>query len=411
MKKVNLTKIKKDFPILKRKINGKKMFYLDNVATTQKPLEVINAVSNYYKTSNANIHRGAYLLSQESSEIYENTKKEVAKFIGAKKWQEIIYTRNATESINLVANSLVKSRILVDGDTILTSRMEHHSNLLPWTQLKNDGINTEFIELTKNGELDYFDFEAKLKKFKPKLVAVTHISNVLGTINKVDLIVKKAHENGALILIDGAQAAPHKKINVNKMNVDFYVFSAHKMLGPFGIGVLYSKEEILDKMQPFILGGDMVDQVGYANVSWNSLPWKFEAGTANVAGAIGLASAIKYLEKIGLENIETHERALTKYAIKELEKIGCVIYGPSAEKRAGLVAFNLKNVDPHDVSSMLDIEGIAIRSGMHCAQPLMNYLGAKEGTCRAGFYIYNSTKDVDKLVKELKKIQKIMKQK
>ncbi len=411
MKKLNVTKIKKDFPILKRKINGKKLIYLDNVATTQKPLSVINAVSNYYKTSNANIHRGAYTLSQESSEIYEDTKKIVANFIGATNWQEIVYTRNATESINLVASSLLKSKILQKGDTILTSRMEHHSNLLPWTQLKSEGINTEFIELTKNGELDYSNFEEKLKKFKPKLVAITHISNVLGTINNVEFIIKKAHEYRALVLIDGAQSAPHKKINVSKMDVDFYAFSAHKMLGPFGIGVLYSKKELLEKLEPFILGGDMVDQVEYDRASWNSIPWKFEAGTANVAGAIGLASAIKYLEKLGLENIETHENELIKYAITELEKIGCIIYGPSAEKRAGLVAFSLDSIDPHDISSMLDLEGICVRSGMHCAQPLAEYMGAKNGTARIGVYIYNTKKDIDKLIKSLKKIKKIFNKK
>ncbi len=404
---MDIKKIQKDFPILKRKIHGKKLVYLDNVATTQKPITVINAISDYYKTSNANIHRGAYLLSEESSEIYENTKKAVANFVGANSWQEIIYTRNTTESINLVSASLYCSNILKKGDIILTSRMEHHSNLLPWTELKALGIKTEFIELTKNGELNYVDFEKKVTELKPKLVAVTHISNVLGTVNNVEKIVEVSHKNNALVLIDGAQAAPHKKINVKKINSDFYVFSGHKMMGPFGIGVLYAKKELLEKMQPFLVGGDMVSSVAYDRVSWNTLPWKFEAGTPNVEGAVGLMAAIKYIEKIGIKNIEKHEKELIKYAIRELKKIGCNIYGPNAEKRAGLVAFNINKINPHDISSILDLDGISIRSGHHCAEPLMNYLGAHDGSLRVGFYIYNTKEDVDALIKGLIKAKKI----
>lgn len=400
-------KIKKDFPILKRKIHGKKLIYLDSVATTQKPLQVINSISTYYKKNNANVHRGAYFLSEESSEIYENTKKVVKEFIGASDWQEIIYTRNTTESINLVANSLVKSKMLKKGDTILTSRMEHHSNLVPWIEMKKIGIKLEFIELTKSGELDYKDFEKKVKKLKPKLVTITHISNVLGTINDIKKICEISHKNNALVLVDGAQSAPHIKIDVKKMDADFYAFSAHKMLGPLGIGVLYTKKELLKKMNPFIVGGDMVSTVKYNTASWNNLPWKFEAGTPNVEGAVGLASAIKYLENIGMKNIRKHEKELINYAIKELKKIGCIIYGPSSSKRSGAISFNLEGIHPHDVASLMDLKGISIRSGNHCAEPLMNYIGAKQGTCRASFYIYNDKKDVDALIKGLTEIKKI----
>jgi cysteine desulfurase/selenocysteine lyase len=406
---IDVKKIKKDFPILKRKVHDKKLIYLDNVATTQKPQIVIDAISNYYETSNANIHRGAYLLSEESSEIYENTKKVVAEFINANSWEEIIYTRNTTESINLVSVSLYCSGIIKEGDTILTSRMEHHSNLIPWLMMRDFGINVEFIELTKTGELDYEDFEKKLKKFKPALVSVTHISNVLGTINDVKKITKKAHEIGSLVLIDGAQSAPNRKIDMKKIGADFYAFSAHKMLGPFGIGVLYGKKEILEKMDPFLTGGDMVGHVSFDKVTWNTLPWKFEAGTANVAGAVGLASAIKYLENIGMDNITKHEEELISYAINELTKIGCVIYGPkNPKKRAGLISFNFKNTHPHDLASILDLSGISIRSGHHCAESLMNHLEI-DGTARAGFYIYNSKEDVDELIKGLKKAKKIFK--
>jgi cysteine desulfurase/selenocysteine lyase len=287
--------------------------------------------------------------------------------------------------------------------------MEHHSNLIPWLMMRDFGINVEFIELTKTGELDYEAFEKKLKKFKPALVSVTHISNVLGTINDVKKITKKAHEIGSLVLIDGAQSAPNRKIDMKKIGADFYAFSAHKMLGPFGIGVLYGKKEILEKMDPFLTGGDMVGHVSFDKVTWNTLPWKFEAGTANVAGAVGLASAIKYLENIGMDNITKHEEELISYAINELTKIGCVIYGPkNPKKRAGLISFNFKNTHPHDLASILDLSGISIRSGHHCAESLMNHLEI-DGTARAGFYIYNSKEDVDELIKGLKKAKKIFK--
>lgn len=404
---MDVTKIKKDFPILKRKIHGKKLIYLDSVATTQKPLSVINSISKYYKTSNANIHRGAYFLSEESSEIYENTKKTVANFIGTNSWQEIIYTRNTTESINLVSASLYCSNILKKGDVILTSRMEHHSNLVPWIEMKKLGLNVEFIELTKSGELNYSDFEKKVKKFKPKLIAITHVSNVLGTINNIKRICDVAHKNKSLVLVDGAQSVPHLKVDVKKLGVDFYAFSGHKMLAPFGIGILYSKKELLEKLEPFLVGGDMVGEVRYDKANWNTLPWKFEAGTPNVEGAVGLETAIKYLEKIGMKNIRQHEKELVNYAIKEMKKIGCIIYGPGASKRSGAISFNLKGIHPHDVASLMDLKGISIRSGNHCAEPLMNYLGAKEGTCRASFYIYNDKKDVDALIDGLREVKKI----
>lgn len=403
---MNITKLKKDFPIFKRKINGKKLIYLDSVATTQKPNQVIEAISNHYKKNNANIHRGAYTLSEESSEIYENTKQRVAEFIGAKNWQEIIYTKNTTESINLVANSLVKSKILKKGDVILVSRMEHHSNLIPWMQMKKIGLKIEFIELQNNQELDYKDFEKKVKKFKPKIICVTHISNVLGTINNIKKITEVAHKNKALVLVDGAQSVPHIKINVKKLGVDFYAFSAHKMLGPTGIGVLYAKKQILEKIEPFLVGGDMVGEVNYNDAIWNTLPWKFEAGTPNIEGAVGLMNAINYLEKIGFENIKKHEEEITQYATDELKKIGCTIYGPSARKKIGIISFNLNNINPHDLASILDLKGISVRSGYHCAQPLMMKIGASDGSLRVSFYIYNDKKDIDALINGLKESKK-----
>jgi len=399
---------RKDFPIMNREINGNKLIYLDNGATTQKPKQVIDAISNFYSNYNANTHRGAYQLSLEASEAYEESKKVVAKFISADHWQEIVYTRNATESINLVANSLIKSKMLRKGDAVLISKMEHHSNIVPWLELqKHNGIILEFIELTENGELDYEDFENKVRGLRPKLVSIIHVSNTLGTINDVKRITKFSHDNGAMVLIDGAQAVPHTKVSVKEIDSDFYAFSGHKMCGPMGIGVLHGKKRLLEKMEPFMVGGDMISEVTFEDALWNDIPWKFEAGTQNVAGAVGLMEAVRYIEKIGIDNIEKHERELVKYAMEELSKIeGVTMYGPPAEKRAGLISFNLENIHPHDVSTVLDAKGIAIRSGNHCTQPLMIELGII-GSCRAAFYIYNSKDDVDKLIEGLIETKKI----
>lgn len=405
---LNAKMLKQDFPIFERKINGQKLIYLDNVATTQRPKQVLEAETDYYSKYNANIHRGAYALSMESSNIYEETKRKAAAFIGAESWEEIIYTRNATEAINIVAGSLTKTKILKKNDTVLSTQMEHHANLVPWIELaKTVGIRNEFTKVTQKGELDLEDFEKKLKKHKPKLVAITHVSNVLGTINPVHEITSLAHKHGALVLIDGAQAVPHLKVNVREIGADFYAFSGHKMLAPFGIGVLYGKKELLEKMEPFLTGGDMISTVTFKQAEWNSVPWKFEAGTQNIGGAVALSAAINYIQKIGQNNIHAHEQELIKLAIEGISKIkGAKIYGPAWEKRAGLVAFNIGKIHPHDIASVLDKRGIQIRSGNHCAQPLMSEMGII-GTCRAGFYIYNTKEDVEELIKGLREAQKI----
>jgi cysteine desulfurase/selenocysteine lyase len=400
---MNVKKIKKDFPILKKKINGNRLVYLDNAATTQKPIQVIEAISCYYKNSNANIHRGSYELSAESSSLYEEAKKETAKFINARKWNEIIFTKNTTESINLLSFSLGEK--LKKGDLILTTKMEHHSNLIPWQQLKKKGIKLEFVEITKEGKLNEKDLEEKLEK-KPKIFSFSGASNVLGTVNEIKELTKKGKEVNSIVIIDAAQLVPHKKINAKKLNVDFIAFSSHKMLGPTGIGILYGKEELLEKMNPFLTGGDMISKVSLKKSYWNSLPWKFEAGTPNIAGGIGFRIALKYLKKIGMEKITAHETKLLKYATQEMNSIkGIEIYGPK-EKKLGILAFNIKGVHPHDVSAVLDKKGIAIRSGNHCAQPLMQELGIK-GSARASFYLYNEKEDVNKLIEGIKEVKKI----
>lgn len=405
----NLNNTQKDFPILKRKINGHNLIYLDNVATTQKPIQVIDAVSNYYKNSNANVHRGAYALSIESSDLYEETKQVVANFLNANSWDEIIYTKNTTESLNLVAESLSKSKIIKKGSVILTTQMEHHSNIVPWQEIsKRIGAKLEFVNVTKTGELDIEDFKEKVKKLKPKVVTFTHVSNVLGTINPVKELTSIAHTVKAIVVIDGAQAVPHLIVDVEDIDCDFYAFSGHKMLAPLGIGVLFGKKEFLEKIEPFLYGGDMISTVTFKNSEWNVIPWKFEAGTPNVSGAIGLKAAINYLENLGVENIHRHEKELTSIAIKRIIEMGGIIYGPSAEKRSGLISFNLPGIHPHDIATILDARGIAIRSGNHCAQPLMQAMKIK-GTCRVGFYLYNTKKDVELFLEGLAEAKRTFK--
>ncbi len=402
---MNAKKIREDFPILKKKIHGKRLAYLDNTATTQKPKAVIDALTCYYEYNNANVHRGAYELSQESSDLYDEAHKEVSSFVNSKNWEEIIFTRNTTESLNLLAFSLGEN--LKKGDVILSTVMEHHSNIVPWQQLRDKkGIKLKFVKVTKDGQLDEDDLKEKLK-LKPKIFTFTGASNVLGTINDFKDLTKQGKENNAITIMDAAQVTPHLAVDVKKLDIDFIAFSGHKMLGPTGIGVLYGKKELLDKMPPFITGGDMISSVTLKKSSWNKLPWKFEAGTPSIADAIGLRMAIKYLKKIGLNNIIRHEEKLLSLATEELEKIkGITIYGPHKKHKLGIISFNMGKVHPHDVSTVLDQDGVQVRSGNHCAQPLMQELGMT-GTVRASFYLYNDEQDVAQLIDGIKKVKKI----
>lgn len=406
---INVEQIREDFPILKRKFYGKPLIYFDNAATSQKPRQVIDAIRKYYEEQNANIHRGIYALSEEATQLYEDSKKKVAKFINAHRWEEIIYTRNTTESINLVAYTW-GWRNLSKGDNIVLTIMEHHSNLVPWQLLAHEKkVELRFIDINDEGLLR-IDQAEKLIDERTKLVSVTHVSNVLGTINPVKEIGKIAHEKGALFLVDGAQSTPHMPVNVKDIDADFFAFSGHKMLAPMGIGVLYGKKEVLETMTPFLGGGDMIKSCSLIECSWNDLPWKFEAGTSNVEGAIGLSAAIDYLNSIGMEAIREHEEELTKYALDRMSEIKSIkIYGPKNIKlRGGVISFNLGNLHPHDLASFLDAEGIAIRAGHHCAQPLITRLGTT-ATARASFYIYNDKNEIDIFIDALNKIERRLK--
>jgi len=405
---LNVEQIRKDFPILNRLVNGKKLIYFDNAATTQKPRQVINAIKEFYEKYNANIHRSIHTLGEESTKLYEKAHKKVADFIKAKNWREIIFVRNSTEAINLVMYSWAINN-LKTGDEIVLTIMEHHSNIVPWQYLQRKGVKLKFVDINENGTLKMRDFE-KLVTDKTKLVAVTHVSNVLGTINPVKEIGKIAHDRGALLLVDGAQSIPRMKIDVRDIDADFYVFSGHKMLGPTGIGVLYAKAEILESMEPFLMGGGMIKSVYTDNFTWNELPWKFEAGTPNIAGAVGLSAAIDYINGVGVDNIFRHERRLTEYtleAIREVENVK--IFGPlDTKNRTGVISFNYKGLHPHDVSMFLDqLAGIAIRSGHHCAQLLMRRLGLV-ATSRASYYIYNTIEEIDIFIKTLKKLREMI---
>lgn len=413
IKELDINAIRNDFPILKIKMNGKPLIYLDNAATSQKPVQVIAALDDYYKTYNANIHRGLYKIAEKATEEYINSKVKVAKFINAGSMRQIIYTRNTTESINLVALSWGNANIK-KGDHILISEMEHHSNIVPWMLLaKRKGAVLDYISLDKsNSGLDMQSFEKMLAK-RPKIVAVTHVSNVLGTINDIDTIVKASHKSGAVVLVDAAQSVPHMGIDVKRMDCDFLAFSAHKMLGPTGIGVLYGKEELLDSMEPMLSGGDMIKTVQYDSYTWNALPWKFEAGTANIADGIAFGSAIDYLNAVGISNIRNHEKKLTKYGLDRLNEMkGITVYGHDAkhiDKRGGVIAFDLKGVHPHDVAQIFDTDGIAIRAGHHCAMPLVTEKLKLPALSRLSFYIYNKESDVDAAINALHKVRKIFK--
>lgn len=408
---LNPYEIRKDFPIFDRRIRGKPLIYFDNAATSQKPRSVIAAETRFYEEYNANIHRGVHTLSQEASELYEKAHEIVAGFINASNEREIVFTRNTTEGINLVAYSWALRNVKKDEE-IITTIMEHHSNIVPWKIISEIvGCNVKFVDIRRDGTLDYEDLEEKITS-KTRLVALVHVSNVVGTINDIEYVVKLAHDHGALVLVDGAQAAPHMPVDVKRLDVDFYVFSGHKMLGPTGIGVLYGKEEILEEMPPFLGGGDMIRSVmcevgsGSCVIEWNKLPWKFEAGTPNIAGGIGLAEAVKYLKTIGMENVRMYEEELVTYALEKMEEIdGVEIYGPKDPRlRGGVISFNVKGFNPHEVAAILDSEGIAVRSGYHCAQPLHLRIGAREGSVRASFYIYNLKEEVDKFVEVLQEI-------
>ena len=391
----NHNKIRENFPIFN---NNPNLIYFDNAATTQKPKLVLDEISNYYQKINANIHRGIYQIAEKSTEKYEHTRDKIAAFIGSKHRQSIIFTSGTTESINLVANSWGEN--LRAGDEVLISEMEHHSNIIPWQLICNKkGAKLKYIPILNNGTLDLSNAE-KLFTNKTKIVSIIHQSNVFGTINPVKKIIKMAHDVGALVMLDGAQSIPHSIIDVSDLNCDFFVFSGHKMVGPTGIGVLYGKPEILDKMQPFLGGGEMIKNVSMNKSSWNELPWKFEAGTPKIAQVIGLGSAIDYLINIGINNINKYVNELKDYAEIKLKNIpGITIYGESKNK-GPVLSFNLENIHPHDVAQILDTYGIAIRAGHHCAQPIMKHLNIS-ATNRASFYFYNTKKEIDKLILHL----------
>ena len=400
-----MNNIKKDFPLLE----NENITYLDSGATTQKPIQVIKAVEEFYQKYNANPHRGAYSLSVEATEQYENTRTKIAKFINAKHREEIIFSKNATESLNLIAYSYGLDNLKKD-DEVVISIMEHHSNLVPWQKMtKQTGSKLNYMYINENYEITDEEIESKITD-KTKIVGITHVSNVLGTINNVKKIIKYAHKKGAVVIVDASQSIPHMKIDVQDLDADFLVFSGHKMLAPLGIGVLYGKREILNKMTPFLMGGDMIEYVYEQETTFAPLPNKFEAGTQNVEGVIGLGAAIDYIENLGYNKIQEIEHEVISYARQELSKLDYLtLYTtPNEEKHSSVISFNINGVHPHDVASILDSEGVCVRSGNHCAQPLMRFLGI-DSTCRASFYIYNTKDDLDKLVKALDKAYNIFK--
>ncbi len=397
----SITEIRSDFPILSRTVHGKPLVYLDSTASSQKPRAVIEAMSVYYETFNANVHRGVYEISEEATAAMEKARVKVARFINARQSKQIIFTRNTTESINLVAYSWGNANI-VAGDVIVLTEMEHHSNLVPWQLLaQRTGARLEFIPTTDDGLLRLDIYEQLLRQ-QPKLVAFTHMSNVLGTINPAREMIAQAHAVGATVLIDAAQSVPHLPVDVQALDADFLCFSGHKMLGPTGIGVLYGKRDVLEAMPPFMGGGDMIRTVGLRQSTWNDLPWKFEAGTPAIAEAIGMGAAVDYLNTLGMKNVLQHEQALTHYAMEQLQAVpGLTIYGPEAARRGGVVSFTLGDIHPHDLASILDQEaGVAVRAGHHCAQPLMERLGLA-ATARASFYVYTLQEEIDALVQGL----------
>jgi cysteine desulfurase/selenocysteine lyase len=406
-KTFNVEEIRKDFPVLDREVHpGKPLVYLDSAATSQKPLHVINAMDEYYRRTNANIHRGIHVLAEEATADYEAARGKIARFINAKNDREVIYTRNTTESINLVAYSWGRKNLSA-GDLVVLTEMEHHSNIVPWQILASEiGFRIEYIRVTDNGLLDLESYQALLDQ-KPKLVAFTHMSNVVGTINPVKEMISQAHQVGALVLIDGAQSVPHFAVDVRDLDADFYAFSSHKMCGPTGIGILYGKQSLLEEMPPFLGGGDMIKRVSLDGFTPNSLPHKFEAGTPAIAEAVGFGAAVDYLSKVGMDAIQAHEHMLTEYAIERLEEVPSVwLFGPSADQKGGVAAFTMEGIHPHDVAQIVDAEGIAVRAGHHCAMPLHEKFDIP-ATARASFYLYNTTAEIDKLVESLYTVKQI----
>ena len=398
---IDAAALKKDFPILFQEVNDEPLVYLDNAATSQKPQQVLDALNTYYQRDNANVHRGVHTLAERATAKYEMARQKVKTFINAKETAEVLFTRGTTTSLNWVAKSFGEANVN-EGDEIVISYMEHHSNIIPWQQLaKKQKATLRYIELTPTGELDLASAK-KLITAKTKIVAITHVSNVLGVVNPIAELTEIAHQVGAVMVVDGAQSVPHMAVDVQQLDVDFYVFSGHKMLAPTGIGVLYGKRSLLEKMEPIEFGGEMIDFVYLEDSTWKELPWKFEAGTPNIAGAIGLGAAIDYLTEVGMEDIHHYEQELVAYVLPKLQEIpGITIYGPTdPAKRTGVITFNLEGVHPHDLATAMDMEGVAVRAGHHCAQPLMNYLEVNS-TARASFYFYNTKSDADTFIKAL----------
>lgn len=397
---MNLAEIRQDFPVLEQRVHGKPLIYLDNAATSQKPTVVIEAIKEYYESYNANVHRAIHTLGERATVAYEAAREKVARFIGAPSTENIVFTKSASEAINMVAYAWGQAHVK-EGDEILITPMEHHSNLVPWQQLaRRTRATLRYFDLTADGQLDMSNVD-ELINSKTRLVAVTHVSNVLGTINPIADIAKRAQAVGAICLVDGAQSAPHLPLNVQQLGCDFFAFSAHKMCGPTGVGVLYGKTAVLSQMDPFLFGGEMIDTVTLEESNWKDAPHRFEAGTPNIAGVIGFGAAIDYLSDIGMDKVLEHEVALTNYCIERIraELPDTHIYGPDGA-RSGLVCFNLAGVHPHDLAQVLDQEGVAIRAGHHCAQPLMRWLGVP-ATARASMYVYNTEEDVEALVSAL----------
>ncbi|WP_337862328.1 cysteine desulfurase [Nitrososphaera sp.] len=408
---LNVKKIRQDFPILKRKVmGGKPLVYLDNAATTQKPLAVINAISDYYMNYNSNIHRAVHQLAEEATFAFEETRQKVARFINARHTDEIIFTRNATEAINLVAYSWGRANVK-RGDRVVISEIEHHSNIVPWQILTQEkGGRLEYIGVNDSGYLKMHEYEKYLASKRVKLVSVSQMSNVLGTIIPVEKIIKMSHERGIPVLVDGAQSVPHMQVDVQKMDCDFMAFSAHKMLGPTGVGVLYVKREVLEKMPPFMGGGDMIKEVHKYETRYNDLPYKFEGGTPNIADVIGFGAAIDYLSNLGMDRVREHEIEITKYALEKITGVkGVTLYGPpNAMDRGGVVSFNIGDIHPHDLATIMNDHGVAIRSGHHCAQVLMERLDVS-ATSRASFYIYNTKEEVDIFIGALSEARRLFK--
>jgi cysteine desulfurase/selenocysteine lyase len=399
--------IRKDFPILERKIHGRRLVYFDNTATSQKPRQVVEAIRKFYYEHYANIHRGLYQLSQEASEMYEEAHRVIARFINAYSWEEVVFTSNTTDALNIVAYAWGLKN-LDKGDEILLTVMDHHSNMLPWRRVAEiKGAKIKYADITLDGHLDYNDLESKITE-RTRVVAFPVMSNVLGTINDVDRIVKAAHQVGAIVVADGAQSVPHLPTDVRRMKIDFLAFSGHKMLAPTGTGALWGRRDLLEEMMPFKVGGDTIKDVTLTGVVWHDLPWRFEAGTPNIAGGIGFAEAAKYLMRLGMENVRKHEEEMVEYTFKRFSELGdeVTVYGPKdPRERGGVIAFNIKGLHHHVVGRALDLYGIAVRTGMHCAHPLHYRLGIK-GTVRASYYIYNTKDEIDYFVEKLKEIIK-----